>query len=225
MFDYVFQWREAFTYTPYFLGGMWVTFHLSFLGFWMGCLVGLFGALGKTYGGPVITMAVNAYVIMFTNTPGLVTAFFIFYGLPEFGILLSPYQTVLLNLVLNAGAYITEIMRGGFLSVRATELEAASALGFSLMQSLRLVIVPHIAKVLYAPLGNFYILIILGSSGASIFGVEELTGRAFNVSSETFRSIEIFSIAAGFYVVLTIVASAVLAYLGRIVFRVKAKIF
>jgi polar amino acid transport system permease protein len=225
LFDYVFQWREAFSYVPYFLGGMWVTFHLSFLGFWSGCLVGLFGALGKTYGGPIITWIVNAYVIMFTNTPGLVTAFFIFYGLPEYGILLSPYETVLLNAMLNAGAYITEIMRGGFLSVRATEMEAAQTLGFSMLQSLRLVIVPHIAKVLFAPLSNFYIWIILGSSGASIFGVEELTGRAFNVASETFRAIEIFSITAGFYVILTIIASAVLAYLGRVVFRVKAKIF
>ena len=225
MFDYTFQWGEAFTYTPYFLGGMWITFHLSFLGFWMGCFVGLFGALGKTYGGRAITAAVNTYVIMFTNTPGLVTAYFIFFGLPEFGVLLSPYETVLLNLVLNAGAYITEIMRGGFLSVRATELEAASTLGFSLMQSLRLVIVPHIAKVLYAPLSNFYIWIILGSSGAAIFGVEELTGRAFNVASETFRAIEIYLMTAGFYVILTIFASAVLAYIGRIVFRVKAKIF
>ena len=116
-------------------------------------------------------------------------------------------------------------MRGGFLSVRATEMEAAQTLGFSMMQSLRLVIVPHISKVLFAPLSNFYIWIILGSSGASIFGVEELTGRAFNVASETFRAIEIFSITAGFYVILTIVASAVLAYLGRVVFRVKAKIF
>ena len=168
---------------------------------------------------------VNGYVIFFTNTPGLVTAFFIFFGLPEFGIVLTPYQTILLNMALNSGAYITEIMRGGFASVRQQEMEAAAAMGFSLMQSLRFVIIPHIAKVLYAPLSNWYIWMILGTAIASIFGVEELTGRAFNVASDTFRSIEIYIIAAFGYVFITITASALLAFIGRAVFRVKAKVF
>jgi polar amino acid transport system permease protein len=60
---------------------------------------------------------------------------------------------------------------------------------------------------------------------AAIFGVEELTGTAFNIAANTFRSIEIYSIAAGIYVVMTVVASAILAIVGRYVFRVQAKIF
>ena len=153
------------------------------------------------------------------------TAFFIFFGLPEFGIVLSPYKTMLLNIALNSGAYITEIMRGGFVSVRKMEMEAADSLGFSLMQSVRYVILPHIAKVLFAPLSNWYIWMILGTSAASILGVEELAGRAFNVASDTFRSIEIYIIVAFIYVAITILASALLAYIGRRVFRVKAKVF
>ena len=223
--NYTFQWGEALIYLPYFLGGAWVTLHLSFLGFWTGATIGLFGALGKTYGGPFVRGAINCYVVFFTNTPGLVTAFFIFFGLPEFGILLTPYQTILLNIALNSGAYMTEIMRGGFVSVRQTELEAAEAMGFSLLQSLRYVIVPHIAKVLFAPLSNYYIWMILGTAMAAIFGVEELTGRAFNIAAETFRSIEIYTIVAGMYVLITILASAILVAIGRWAFRVKAKVF
>jgi polar amino acid transport system permease protein len=223
--NYTFQWGEAFQYLPDLLNGAVVTLHLSFLGFWCGATIGLFGAMGKTYGGPVVVGFINAYVIFFTNTPGLVTAFFIFYGLPEYGILLTSYQTVLLNIALNSGAYMTEIMRGGFVSVRQTELEAATAMGFSLLQRLRYVIVPHIAKVLYAPLSNYYIWIILGTAIAAIFGVEELTGRAFIAAAESFRSIEIYLITAMIYVAITILASAVLALIGRMVFRVKAKIF
>ena len=223
--NYIFQWGEAFEQLPYLLGGTWITLHLSFLGFWCGCTIGLFGALGKTYGSPWVVRLVNVYVVFFTNTPGLVTAFFIFFGLPEFGIVLSPYQVILLNIALNSGAYITEVMRGGFVSVRQTELDAASAMGFSLLQSLRYVIVPHIAKVLYAPLSNWYIWIILGTAAASIFGVEELTGRAFNAASDTFRSIEIYIMVACMYVVITILASALLALIGRWAFRVKAKVF
>ena len=143
---YTFQWGEAFIEVPYLLGGAWITLHLSFIGFWSGATIGLFGALGKTYGGPVTVKLINWYVIFFTNTPGLVTAFFIFFGLPEFGILLSPYHTILLNIALNSGAYMTEIMRGGFVSVHKTELEAAETMGFTLLQQLRYVIVPHIAS-------------------------------------------------------------------------------
>ena len=223
--NYTFQWGEAFEYLPELLAGSLVTLHLSFIGFWCGATIGLFGAMGKTYGNKTVKSLINAYVIFFTNTPGLVTAFFIFYGLPEYGILLTPYQTVLLNIALNAGAYMTEIMRGGFISVRNEELEAATAMGFSLLKRLRYVIVPHIAKVLYAPLSNYYIWIILGTSMAAIFGVEELTGRAFIAAAESFRSIEIYLITALIYVAITIVASTVLALIGRMVFRVKMKVF
>ena len=215
---------EAFREIPYLLAGAWVTLHLSFLGFWCACVIGVFGALAKSYGPRWLVIAVNVYVVFFTNTPGLVTAFFILrlarvrhrpHALSD-----DPPQHAL-----NSGAYITEIMRGGFASVRQEEMDAATAMGFSLTQRLRYVIIPHIAKVLYAPLSNWYIWMILGTAIASIFAVEELTGRAFNVASDTFRSIEIYIIAAFGYVVITVTASALLAVIGRVVFRVKAKVF
>ena len=150
---------------------------------------------------------------------------FLFFGLPEFGILLSPYECILINLALNAGAFLADVFRGGIASVRQVELEAAEVLGFSLVQKVRYVIVPHISKACYPPISNLYIIFILGSAMASIFGVEELTGRAFNIDSETFRSIEIYSITAGIYVLLTFFANVLLTLVGRYVFRVKARIF
>ena len=163
--------------------------------------------------------------MVITNTPQLGQIFFLYFALPDVGILLSSYEAVLLGMTLNAGAYLTEIQRAGFQSVRREELEAAETLGMSLWQTVRYVIAPHIAKTLYAPLSNFYIWIVLGSSMAGIFAVEELTGRAINVSSSTFRTIEVFTYTAGIYVVLTVVASALLALIGRHAFRVQARIF
>ncbi len=225
MFDYTFQWGVAFSHLPYLLGGAWVTLHLTFIGFWLGMVIGVFAAVGQQLGGPMLRRGIDVYVIFFTNTPSLVTAFFIFYGLPEFGIVLSPYLSILLNLVLNAGAFLADVIRGGVASVRRSELEAAQVMGFSMLQQIRYVILPHVAKVLYPPISNLYIIFILGSALAAIFGVEELTGRAFNLASETFRTIEIFTITAGIYVIITVAASALLALIGRHVFRVKAKIF
>jgi polar amino acid transport system permease protein len=141
--------------------------------------------------------------------------------MPEFGVVLTSYQAVLLGLTLNAGAYITLIQRGGFLSVRQNELDAAATLGMSLIQSVRYVIIPHIARVLYAPLSSKFILMVLGSAVGGVFGLEELTGRTINANSESFRAIELFSMTAVIYVALTILASALLALVGRYVFRVK----
>lgn len=223
--EYTLQFGQVVGYVPYLLGGAWLSLQIAFLAFCGGLVIGLFGATGKTFGGRAIRRLVDGYVTFLTNTPQLVQIYFIFFALPEAGMLLTPYQAVLLGMTLNAGAYLTQIQRAGFISVHRNELEAAQTLGFSLMQTVRYVILPHIAKVLFPPLSNQYILMTLGTSMAAIFGVEELTGRAFNVESETFRSIEIFAIAAVIYVAITIVATIILASVGRVCFRAKMKIF
>jgi len=223
--QYTVHFGQVVKYIPYLLGGAWLSFQIAFLAFCGGMVIGLAGAMAKTFGNRFLRGIVNGYVTFFTNTPQLVQIYFIFFGLPQFGLVLSPYEVVLVGMTINAGAYATEIQRAGFLSVHRSELEAAETVGMSLLQSVRYVILPHLAKVLYPPFSNLYIIMTLGTSMAAIFGVEELTGRSFNVNATTFRSIEVFSITAGLYILVTIVASFVLLYLGRWLFRVKGKVF
>lgn len=223
--NYTFQFSVVLQQLPYLLAGAVITLQVAFLSFWLGAVIGLFGALAKLRGGRFLRGLVNAYVIFFTNTPALVQIFFLFYALPDVGIVLDPFVAVVIGLTINTGAYLTDILRGGILSVRKTELETAEVLGMSSVQTLRYVILPHIAKTLFAPLSNFFIWLVLGSSIAAIFGVEELTGRAINISTSSLRSIETFSVVAVIYIGLTIVASVTLALVGRWVFRVKARIF
>ena len=117
-------------------------------------------------------------------------------------------------------------MRAGFISVHRTEMEAAETLGMYLVQQIRFVIVPHIAKTIYPALANFFIVIlVMGTSVGAVVGVDELTGTAINISTENYRWIEMFVVVAGIYVVLTFIASLSLALLGRWAFRVRAKIF
>ena len=221
---YVLHFEQVLEYLPYLIGGAWLTLQIAFLAFCGGMVIGLFLAIGNTFGGPVLKKLTDLYTGFFTNTPQLVQIYFLYFALPEANILLSSYQAVLLGMTLNAGGYLAQIQRAGFLSVHRNELEAAETLGMSMMQTVRYVILPHIIKVLFPPLSNHYILMTLGTSMAAIFGLEELTGRAFNVNAETFRSIEIFSMTAGLYVVVTIAASAVLALIGKFFFRAKIKI-
>jgi polar amino acid transport system permease protein len=209
----------------YLLGGALLSLEIAFISFWCGAVIGLFGATGKTYGGRLTRALVGAYVTFFTNTPAYVQIFFLFWALPDLGVVLSPFQAVAIGITINSGAYLTEIMRAGFLSVHRAEIEAAETLGMSRLQAVRYVVLPHIAKTIYAPLANMFIWLVLGSSMAALFGVEELTGRTLNITTENLRTIEMFSVTAAIYVVMTIMASTALALVGRCAFRVKAKVF
>ena len=223
--NYTIHFSQVIDYLPYLIGGAWLSLQVAFLAFCGGMVIGLIGATAKTFGGTISRRIVDAYVSFFTNTPQLVQIYFLYFALPEVGILMNSYQAVLLGMTLNAGGYLTEIQRAGFLSVRQSELEAAETLGMNLLQKVRYVILPHILKVLYPSLSNLYILMTLGTSMAAIFGLEELTGRALNINAETFRSIEVFSLTAMLYVLVTIVASFLLLFVGRVFFRVKGKVF
>lgn len=223
--NYTFQFSTVIGELPYLLGGAAVTLQIAFVSFFGGAFIGLFGAIAKVYGGKIARRTASAYVILLTNTPALVQIFLLYYALPDAGILLEPLTAVLIGLVLNAGAYLTEILRAGVISVRRSEIEAATTLGMSQLQIVRFVMLPHIAKTIYAPLSNFFVWLVLGSSLAALFGVEELTGRAINISTANLRSIETFTVVAAIYVVLTVIASTSLALLGRWAFRVRAKVF
>ena len=209
---------------PYLLAGAWLSLQIAFLAFCGGMALGTFGAMAISYGSKWTRRPVEWYVSFFTNTPQLVQIYFIFFALPDAGILLSPYVAVLLGMTLNAGAYLTQVQRAGFASVHRAEIEAAETLGFTRLQSVRYVILPHIMKTLFPPLSNLYILMTLGTSMAAVFGVEELTGRTFNVNSDTFRSVEVFLVAAVIYIVITFVATLLLAGVGRRFFRAQMKL-
>jgi len=221
---YTLIYSQVTEYIPYLLAGAWISLQIVILAFSGGMFFGLILASIKTFGNLTLRRIVILYVTFFTNTPQLVQIYFLFFALPEIGILLSPFVAVLIGMTLNAAAYMCEIQRAGFLSIRQNELDAARTMSFSIVQQVRFVILPHIMKVLFPPLSNHYILMTLGTSMAAIFGVEELTGRAFNINSETFRSVEIFSITALVYIIITFIATLLLAIIGKYFFKAKIRI-
>jgi polar amino acid transport system permease protein len=224
--DYRFQYGVVWENLSALLEGALLTFQLGVIAFAGGALIGLMGAAIKTYAPWPARFLVDCYVVFMTNTPALIQVYFLYFGLPEVGIRWSNTTCVLVGLILNAGAYLTLILRAGFLSVRLPEIEAGQTLGMSLIQQVRYIIVPHIAKSIYPALSNFFIVVlVMGTSIGALIGVDELTGQAINLSSVNYRWLEYFTVAAGMYVVLTFIASIGLALLGRWAFRVKARIF
>lgn len=224
--NYTFQYGVVWDNFGALMEGAWLTFQLGVAAFAGGVLIGLIGAAIKTYGPRPLRLLVDAYVVFITNTPALIQIYFLYFGLPEVDVRWSKEACVLIGLILNAGAYLTMILRAGFISVRKTELEAGQTLGFSLVQQIRYIIVPHIAKSVYPALANFFIVVlVMGTSVGALIGVDELTGQAINLSTINYRWLEYFSVVAVLYVILTFIASIGLALLGRWAFRVKARIF
>ena len=222
---YVLHYGQITSYLPYFIEGALLSLELSVLAFSAGLILAFALAILRNDGGPIASRLVRGYVAFFTNTPQLVQIYVIFFGLPDLGILFSPFAAVLIGMTLNAAAYLTEIVRAGLASVHQQELDAAETLGMGRLQTLRYVILPHVFQVSMPPLSNQYILMTLGTSMAAVFGVEELTGRAINISTVNLRTIETFSIVAAIYVALTFIASIALGLVGRHLFRAKIKVF
>jgi polar amino acid transport system permease protein len=224
--NYTFQYGVVWRDFAALMQGALLTLELGVLAFWGGALIGLALASLKTFGGRLAAALVDAYVVFITNTPALIQIYFLYFGLPEVGVRWSSEACLLIGLTLNAGAYLTMIMRAGFLSVRRTEIEAGETLGMSILQQIRYIIVPHIAKTIYPALANFFIVIlVMGTSIGAVVGVDELTGQAINLSTVNYRWLEYFSVVAVIYVVITFIASIGLAWIGRWAFRVRAKVF
>jgi polar amino acid transport system permease protein len=221
--NYSLQFGQIAADVPYILSGAWPTLWITFVTFFAAAALGMFIAMARLKGGPLASRLAGIWVTLTTNSPLFVVLFFLFNGLPNWGILLSPIAATLIAFIAISSGYLAEIQRGGIQSVRQAELDAAETLGMSRLQILRFVIAPHVIKTTYPALSNFFIFTMLGTSMASLVGVNELTGRAIEVSSRTFRSIEVFSLVAVTYVVLSLLASAALALVGRWLFRVKAR--
>lgn len=224
--NYTFQFAVVWRDFHFLLQGAWLTLQIGLLAFWGGALIGLVLAALKTFGPRPVRWLVDAYVVFLTNTPALIQIYFLYYGLAEFRIRWSGEFCLLLGLTLNAGAYLTMIMRAGFLSVRRTEMEAGEVMGMSRLQQVRHIVAPHIARTIYPALANFFIVIlVMGTSIGAVIGVNELTGQAITRASFNYRWLEYFTVVAGMYVVLTFIASIGLALFGRWAFRVKARVF
>lgn len=87
---YTFQFGEVLQHWNELLTGAAITLVVAFISFWIGCVIGLLGALAEQHARSGVKKLVRGYVIFFTNTPSLIQIFVLFYGLPDFGIVLSP---------------------------------------------------------------------------------------------------------------------------------------
>lgn len=142
----------------------------------------------------------SAYVNIFRGTPVIVQAFFFYFGVPTaLGTNIDVLTAGVITLALNAGAYITEIVRGAVQSVDPGQMEAARSLGLGWGKSMQKVVMPQALKIMTPNLINQLIITLKDTSLLSVLGFAELTYQGRIVIASTFRSLEIWLLVGLMY--------------------------
>lgn len=213
--NYSFQFADVLAAWPLLLKGTWITVQLSMLAMALGLALAILCAWGKTAGPRPLRWVIQAYIELIRNTPFLVQLFFFFFALPAIGLRWSAYTAALTAMVINLGAYATEIIRAGIESIPRGQIEAGLALNLKRWEIFRFVILKPALKAIYPALTSQFILLMLSSAVVSVISADDLTSVAANLQSQTFRSFEIYIVVALIYLVLSMAFSA----LFRLIYR------
>ncbi|MGH6775519.1 amino acid ABC transporter permease [Brucella tritici] len=216
---YNFNFAPVFASMDKLLVGAWQTIELSCAAMVLGLIVSIVCAVGKTSGPKPVRFIIDAYIEIIRNTPFLVQIFFIFFGLPSAGLRLSPNSAALLALVVNFGAYGTEIIRAGIESIHKGQVEAGTALGLSKLQVFRYVIMKPALRTVYPSLTSQFIYLMLTSSVVSVISANELAAAGNDLQSTTFASFEVYIVITLMYLVMSIGFSAIFALIEKLAFK------
>ena len=197
------------------LRGALFTLELTAIGTVLGVGLGIIGAIVRAWKIQPFPAIFGVYVELIRNTPFLVQLFFIFFGLPSLGLQISEWQAAILAMVINLGAYSTEIIRAGIQAIPKGQLEAAAALAMTRFEAFRyVVLIPALGKV-WPALSSQIIIVMLGSAVCSQIATEELSFFANFIQSRNFRAFETYIVTTLIYLFMALMVRQLLAWIGR----------
>lgn len=200
---YLFRLRDgAFVPGPLLLG-LWVTVKLTLAGLVCSLAVGLTATLMRLSGSPVARLFSRTYLELVRNTPLLIQIFFIYFVLAPI-LDIGRFTAAVAALSLFEGAYASEIIRSGIVSIAKGQWEAAHSLGLSRTQAYVRVILPQAVRRILPPLTSQSVALIKDSALVSTIAVFELTMQGQQVIADTFLTFEIWFTVAAIYLLLTV---------------------
>ena len=199
------DWGGFFEYlvNPYLLEGAFVTLGLTVAAIAGGLVVGCLLSFLRLSSYRWLVAIAKGYIWVFRGTPLLVQLIIIYTGLPQLGIKFSVLESALLGLVLNEAAYLAEIIRGGILGVSPGQSSAARALGLNSAQTMMYVVLPQAIRIIVPALGNSINGLLKTTSITSVISMEELLRKTQILIQEKFLVLELFAVAALYYLLLT----------------------
>ena len=184
----------------------------------IGLVLSIIGAVGKTSGPKPVRFVINVYIEVIRNTPFLVQLYFFFFALPSLGIRLDPNEAALLALVVNFGAYGTEIVRAGVASVGIGNIEAAKTVGLNFFQTFRYVIFKPAMRAIYPALTSQFIYLMLATSVVSVISATDLAAAGNDLQSQTFASFEVYIVLTAMYLAMSLAFSGIFNLIGKYAF-------
>jgi polar amino acid transport system permease protein len=209
------DWLFASSILPILLKGLVVTIQATVLGFAVAAVLGLILAALKASRIRLISWPARLFTEFIRDTPLLVQLFFLYYVLPEYGIVLPAFLTGALALGLQYSAYTSEVYRAGIESIAHGQTEAARALDLSALRTFNAIVVPQAIPRIIPALGNYLVSIMKDVPVLSVVSVLEMLNVAKIIGDRTFNYLIPLSMVGGLYLILTLVASAAVRYLDR----------
>jgi polar amino acid transport system permease protein len=187
------------TYFPYVAKGASITIQLTIVALLGSVALGLLTTFAKLANLRLLRIVASIYIELIRATPALLQLFIIYFGLTSFGLRLDPFTAASITLSLVGGAYAAEIFRAGIEAVDTGQFEAARSRGMSTPLAMRRIILPQAAVIVLPPFTNFVISMIKDTSLALTISVPEIMYRSYDASSQSYRSMAIYSMAAVLY--------------------------
>jgi polar amino acid transport system permease protein len=219
MYGYEWDTTTWVTYTtsilPIILIGLTVTLKAAAAGFGIALVLGLVFALLRRSRIIAISWTTALIVEFLRDTPLLVQLFFLYYVLPDFGVVLPAFLTGALALGLQYAAYTSEVYRGGIEAIPRGQWEAATALNLSRMQTYRDVVIPQTVPRIVPAMGNYLVAMIKETPVLSVVTVLEMMGLANMIGERTFEYLVPLTLVGVIFLLLTLICSAGLHRLQR----------
>ncbi|GAK42805.1 amino acid ABC transporter substrate-binding protein/permease [Paenibacillus urinalis] len=187
---------------PPLLKGLGQTLIYTIVSLFFAFILGLIFGLMKVGQNKVLRFIATVFVDLFRGIPLIVLAFFIYFGIPQaFGFTMPLYLAAILTLSLNAGAYVTEIIRGGIQSIDQGQMEAARSLGLPYRTSMMKIVIPQAIRVMIPSFINQLVITLKDTSILSAIGLVELTQSGKIIIARTFASFDIWLMVAIMYLI------------------------
>lgn len=223
------EWMIFLTkkYSSMFLEGTWLTLYIAvigtLLGFILGYLVGIVQDIKLNEGDGLIKKCLirllklisSIYVEIFRDTPMIVQAMIIYYGVRQMGIMMSPVFAGILVTVLNTGAYMAETVRAGIGSIDLGQREGAWALGMSPMKTMFYIVLPQAFKNIIPEMANTFLTNLKMTSVLNVIAVQELFMAAKTVGGNYYKYFESYLVIAVIYFVLCFVFNKIFGFIEK----------
>ncbi|NMR29129.1 amino acid ABC transporter permease [Crystallibacter degradans] len=195
------------TILPTLLGGLQISLTLTFFSLLFGLPFGMLFSFGVTADNKIFRYISVFFVEVGRGAPALVLLQLMYYGLPNVQITLTSLVSACLALVWTTAAYTAELIRGGIQSVPHGEIEGSDALGMSVRDRLRFIVIPQGMRIALPSLMGFAVLLFQATSLAYTVAVPELMSQAYSTGSSTFKYLPAFIAAGLLYAAISIPAT------------------